>query len=118
MVQFAEADQQEILRINQELKELWEMIAEIQIQINEFEHTPIVCKKNGPTGGGIIEGAVYVRPPGVARTTRVMNSAQMHDLLELAAEKQARRILEVSRRIGLVSRPTSTERFDEELEGL
>lgn len=90
----------------------------LAIQINEFEHTPIVCKKNSPTAGGIIEGAVYIRPPGVARTTRVMNSAQMHDLLELAAEKRARRILEVSRRIGLVSRSTSTERYDEELEGL
>ncbi len=90
----------------------------LSIQINEFKDTPIVCKKNGPSGGGITEGAVYVRPPGVAKTTRVMNSSQMHDLLELAAEKRARRMLEVSRRIGLVSIPTSTERFDEELEGL
>lgn len=90
----------------------------LAIQIKEFEDTPVVCKRNGPTGGGIIEGAVYVRPPGVARTTRVMNSSQMHDLLELAAEKRARRILEVSRRIGLVTRPASAERFDEELEGL
>jgi hypothetical protein len=90
----------------------------LSIQINEFKDTPFVCKKNGPNGEGIIEGAVYVRPPGVARTTRVMNSSQMHDLLELAAEKRARRMLEVSRRIGLVSRPTSKERFDDELEGL
>jgi hypothetical protein len=90
----------------------------LSIQINEFKDAPIVCKKNGPRGGGITEGAVYVRPPGVARTTRVMNSSQMYDLLELAAEKRARRMLEVSRRIGLVSIPTSTERFDEELEGL
>lgn len=90
----------------------------LSIQINEFKDAPIVCKKNGPAGGSITEGAVYVRPPGVARTTRVMNSSQMHDLLELAAEKRARRMLEVSRRIGLVSIASSTERFDEELEGL
>jgi len=90
----------------------------LSIQINEFKDAPIVCKKSGPAGSGITEGAVYVRPPGVARTTRVMNSLQMHDLLELAAEKRARRMLEVSRRIGLVSIPSSMERFDEELEGL
>jgi hypothetical protein len=90
----------------------------LTMQINEFKDAPIVCKKNGPRGGGITEGAVYVRPPGVARTTRVMNSSQMHDLLELAAEKRARRMLEVSRRIGLISVPPAEERFDEELEGL
>lgn len=90
----------------------------LAIYIKEFIDTPVVCKKNGPTGKGLIEGAVYVRPPGVPRTTRVMNAIQMHDLLELAAEKRARRILEVSRRISLVARPTVRERFDDELEGL
>jgi len=90
----------------------------LSIQINEFKDTPYVCRKNGREGEGITEGAVYVRPPGVARTTRVMDSSQMHDLLELAAEKRARRILEVSHRIGLVATPSSKERFKEELEGL
>ena len=87
----------------------------LAIQIKEFNDTPVVCKKNGLNGKGILEGSVYVRPPGVARTTRITNASQMHDLLELAAEKRARRILEVSRRIGLVASSTSTERFDEEL---
>lgn len=90
----------------------------LAIQIREFNDTPIVCKKNGPAGKNIFEGGVYVRPPGIAKTTRVMNASQMHDLLELAAEKRARRILEVSRRIGLEPRPTAKEHFDEELEGL
>jgi hypothetical protein len=90
----------------------------LAVQIREFNDTPIVCKKNGPQGKNIVEGAVYVRPPGIAKTTRVMKASQMHDLLELAAEKRARRILEVSRRIGLEPRPTAKEHFDEELEGL
>jgi hypothetical protein len=90
----------------------------LAIQIREFSDTPIVCKKNGPAGKSIMEGAVYVRPPGIAKTTRVMKASQMHDLLDLAAEKRARRILEVSRRIGLEPRPTAKEHFDEELEGL
>lgn len=90
----------------------------LAIQIREFNDTPIVCKKNGPQGKKVVEGAVYVRPPGIAKTTRVMKATQMHDLLELAAEKRARQILEVSRRIGLEPRPTAKEYFDEELEGL
>ncbi|MBU4354341.1 MAG: ATP-binding protein [Desulfobacterales bacterium] len=90
----------------------------LAIQIREFNDTPIVCKKNGPTGKNVIEGAVYVRPPGIAKTTRVTKAEQMHDLLELAAEKRARRILEVSGRIGLEPRQTAKEHFDEELEGL
>ena len=90
----------------------------LAIQAKEFTDTPVVCKRNGPTGEGLVQGCVYVRPPGVARTTRVIDASQMHDLLELAAEKRARRILEVSRRIGLVARPFTSEQFDQELEGL
>jgi predicted HTH transcriptional regulator len=88
------------------------------IKANEFADSPLVCKKNGPPQAGLLVGCVYVRPPGMARTERVNNAAQMHDLLELAAEKRARRILEVSRRIGLVSEYPVTKRFDDELEGL
>ena len=44
----------------------------LAIQVREFNDTPIVCKKNGPSGKGIFEGGVYVRPPGIAKTTRVM----------------------------------------------
>lgn len=90
----------------------------LAIRVKEFNGTPVVCKKNGGPGKNLVEGAVYVRPPGIAKTTRVMKASQMHDLLELAAEKRARRILEVSRRIGLEPRLTVKERFDEELEGL
>jgi predicted HTH transcriptional regulator len=88
------------------------------IRANEFADSPLICKKNGPSSSGLLEGCVYVRPPGIARTTRVTNAAQMHDLLELAAEKRARRILEVSRRIGLVPESSVAQLFDEELEGL
>jgi hypothetical protein len=90
----------------------------LAVQVRVFSDTPLVCKKNGPNDTGLSEGAVYVRPPGMPRTTRVTNAAQMHDLLELAAEKRARRILEVSRRGGLVPGSTGFELFDKELGGL
>ena len=86
------------------------------IQVHEFSDRPVVCRKNGHCG--LVEGAVYVRPPGKAQTTRVMNASQMEDLLELAAEKRARRILEVAGRVGLVPSEPADQSFDQELEGL
>ncbi len=90
----------------------------LTIQAHQFNDTPLVCKKNGPNGLGLVEGDVFVRPPGMARTTKITNAAQMHDLLELAGEKRARRILEVSRRVGLMPSATSADLFERELGGL
>jgi predicted HTH transcriptional regulator len=88
--------------------------------VREFRDTPLVAKKNGPDGSGIKEGCVYVRPPGMARTSVVTNANQMHELLELAAEKRARRLLETARRVGMVEPPdsSSAELFRRELGGL
>jgi hypothetical protein len=90
------------------------------LQFHEFAETPLVCKKNGAeseeAGRLIREGYVYVRPPGMARTTRITNAAQMAELLQLAAEKRARRILEVSHRIGMISPHADQEKFARELQ--
>ena len=88
----------------------------LAIQVHEFSDTPIVCRKNGDRG--LVEGGLYIRPPGKAQTTRAMNAPQMDDLLELAAEKRARRILEVAGRVGLVPRVPAGSLFDRELAGL
>lgn len=90
----------------------------LAIYIREFDRTPLVCKKNGPDKSGIVEGRVYVRLLGPPRTSTVTNAQQMHDLLDLAAEKRARGILEGARRVGLVPSQTVAQRFDDELEGL
>ncbi len=94
----------------------------LAIHAHEFDDTPLVCRKNGPDGvkaaQSLKEGAVFVRPPGVARTTRVVNAEQMHDLLQLAAEKRARRLLEGAHRIGMVPRESSRELFGVELQEL
>ncbi len=94
----------------------------LAIQIAEFSDTPVVCKKNGPdrfrgTPDELSQGAVYLRPHGMARTTKVTDATQMHDLLELAAEKRARRILETSRKVGFMP-PSGPDAFDLELGGL
>jgi predicted HTH transcriptional regulator len=89
------------------------------IAVDEFDDVPIVCKKTGPNGSKLVEGEVYVRPPGVPRTIRVQRAEQMHDLLESAAEKRARRILETSRRLGLTpTSPSDEDLFTQELAGL
>jgi predicted HTH transcriptional regulator len=90
----------------------------VAIYVREFAEVPLVCKKNGPQGTGLYEGSVYVRPPGLPRSTRITNAAQMNDLLELAAEKRARRILAVASRIGLEPGVAGPNPFDKELEGL
>jgi predicted HTH transcriptional regulator len=91
----------------------------LAIEVHEFHDAPLVCKRSGPANSGLVEGAVYVRPPGVRpQTTRVMRAEQMHDLLELAAEKRSRRFLEGAKRVGMVPEQTHHRRFDEELKGL
>jgi hypothetical protein len=89
------------------------------IAVGAFDEVPIVCKKDGPEGSGLHEGEVYVRPPGLPRTERVSRAQQMHDLLESAAERRARRILETSRRLGLTpTSPPDEDQFTKELGGL
>lgn len=88
----------------------------LAFQVREFEHTPYICKKNGPENvGQLFEGEIYIRPPGKPQTKIVTNAQEIDDLLELAAEKRARRMIETSRRIGLVPSQSSEELFDNEL---
>jgi len=89
----------------------------LAVQVREFGDTPIVCRRDGPPGAGLKQGVLYVRPAGVARTSEVRSAEDMQDLLNLAAEKRARSILETARRIGMQP-PTPARRFDDELEGL
>ena len=91
----------------------------LALQVHEFTDSPFVCKKNGPDNNKRLRaGDVFVRPAGKPRTTRAISADEMQDLLELAAEKRARKILEVAHRIGLKPTDTSIKRFEEELEGL
>jgi hypothetical protein len=88
------------------------------LQVDEFDHTPHVCKKNGPPGSNLVEGEFYIRPPGKPQTKKPSNAQEMQDLLELAAEKTARRMIETFHRVSLASSPSPREHFDAELEGL
>jgi predicted HTH transcriptional regulator len=88
----------------------------LAFQIHEFADTPVVCKRNAPDGNKkLCAGEVYVRPFGKPRTSKVLSADEMHELLELAAEKRARRFLEVAHRVGLRPPEVAAQRFDEEL---
>lgn len=90
----------------------------LAIRVIEFEDTPYVCRRDGPTDSGLKEGTLYLRPRGLARTSQVTSAVEMHDLLELAAEKRARRILEIARRVGFKAEEAGQAPFDREIEGL
>jgi ACT domain-containing protein len=47
-----------------------------------------------------------------------MDATEMQDLLDLAAEKRARQIIETVKRIGLSRSEDVDTQFDDELEGL
>ena len=69
-------------------------------EFKEFREIPLVCKRRA--GEGLEAGAVYVRPrEGRPRSTKVTDAAQMRELLDLAGDKAARRIIERGTRAGL-----------------
>ncbi|HEX5132240.1 MAG TPA: ATP-binding protein [Candidatus Krumholzibacteria bacterium] len=86
----------------------------VAIDIHEFRETPTVCKREGLN---LREGDVYVRSAGKPATTRIMHAGMMHELLELAAEKRARRMIEVSKRLGLEMH-SGPSAYEKEREGL
>lgn len=90
--------------------------------IQQFTDVPIVCVKNTPNDvpekQRMRPGEVYIRATsGKPQTTKVLDAAAMHDLLELAAEFRARRFLEGARRVGLVPSEPAKAKYDAELNG-
>ena len=96
----------------------------LAFEFQEFREIPLICKRRGPDGEGLEAGVVCVRPrEGRPRNTKVTDAAQMRELLDLAADKAARRIIERGISAGLEfpagARPLPViEQFDRELEGL
>jgi hypothetical protein len=89
----------------------------LAIQIAEFRDTPIVCKKNAQNKE-LEEGTFYIRPLGVARTTRVPRAEDMQDLLDFASEKKLRKMFENYRRIDLMGNHSDSHRFLKELKDI
>jgi Putative DNA-binding domain len=92
----------------------------LAFHVHQFSDSPVVCRNNSPDDvrpkDRLAAGEVYVRPTtGKPQTVKVTDAAHLHDLLELAAEFRARRMLEIGKRVGLVPGETSTSLYDAEL---
>jgi len=92
----------------------------LAFHVHQFKDSPVVCRNNSPDDvkqkERLAAGEVYVRPTsGKPRTEKVTDAARLHDLLELAAEFRARKMLEVGKRIGLVPGETASSLYDAEL---
>jgi predicted HTH transcriptional regulator len=92
----------------------------LAFRVHQFNESPVVCCRNSSQEAKdkdrFCAGDVYVRPTtGKPCTEKITDAAQLHDLLDLAAEFRARKLLETGRRIGLVPGDSATALFDAEL---
>lgn len=92
----------------------------LAFHVHQFNDSPVVCRNNSPDDvkakDRLAAGEVYVRPTtGKPQTVKVTDAVRLHDLLELAAEFRARRMLEVGKRVGLVPTQAVKSKYDAEL---
>jgi predicted HTH transcriptional regulator len=71
----------------------------VLISVKEFEDVPIVCKKDYQSD--LRKGACYVRSRRKPETTEIPTQEDMHDLLDLAAEKRLRKFIAQAKSAGL-----------------
>jgi predicted HTH transcriptional regulator len=92
----------------------------IVIDIQPFERTPVVCKRNTPDGttanDQMRSGDFFVRTGSPVSTQRVQSDSMMHEVLEFAV---IRRVAEMQRIQRAVTASTATQnRFDAEVDDL
>lgn len=88
----------------------------LAVSVPEFHYSPIVCKRTGHSA--LREATIYVRRDGKPQSTQIAQAEDLEHLLELAAEKRARRFLESATRVGMRLPADAEVKFDRELEGL
>ena len=92
----------------------------IVIQVREFEELPVICKKafKGRTQQ-LRQGAIYTRSRGKAETAEISTQVEMREIVELAADKSLRRLIERMGRAGIKisfgEAPSDAEQFNEQL---
>jgi predicted HTH transcriptional regulator len=82
------------------------------MQVYEFRDYPHICAK---AYEGVMEkGQIYVRPRKTPETSKIADSVEMRDLIDLATEKGVRRFVERARGAGLDLAGTAGGRSDDE----
>jgi hypothetical protein len=92
----------------------------LAFHVHQFKDSPVVCRNNSPDEvkpkDRLAAGEIYVRSAtGKPQTVKITDAVRLHDLLELAAEFRARRMLEVGKRVGLVPGESAASKFDSEI---
>lgn len=89
----------------------------VVIDVREFAELPVVCRKQG--SAGLRAGALYTRS-WKPETIEASSEAEMREILDLATEKELRRFLARSARVGLPLAPSEEEpeKFRKEAGGL
>jgi len=86
----------------------------LALRVPEFPVSPVICRRNGPDGDALREGAIFVRTGGKPQTTRSVNADQIAELLSLAAEKAARTLIAAGLSAGLVPPLPVPSEYNEE----
>lgn len=89
----------------------------LAVRVLEFRETPVVCKRAGPEKLEV--GNIYVRTrDSKPESSRIRDAAHLHELLERAAVKRARALIERATEAGMVPGSASASRYSDELGGL
>lgn len=76
----------------------------VGIEIRSFDRSPVFCKRNTPDDinrdDRLVEGSLYARSNDRIGTTRVVDPDLMAEILEIAAERRAAEIIQLSQRVG------------------
>jgi predicted HTH transcriptional regulator len=75
----------------------------VVLEIEEFGEMPVICKRNGASN--LRTGAIYTRPYGKAETVEVPSQTELREILELATDMAARKLIATMQRIGVVNVP-------------
>lgn len=94
----------------------------VVIRIEEFERTPVICKKDW--GDILHRGKVYTRSRGKPETIEVPSQTEMREIIDMAVEKEFRhfyeRLSHVGIEIPILHRPQDKDKelFDKQREDL
>jgi len=94
----------------------------VVIRIQEFDNTPIICKRDW--GGILHRGKMYTRSRGKPETVEVPSQTEMREIIDMAVDKEYRKFFERLSNVGLLrlvtvpSEPRDEELFDEQHEGI
>lgn len=87
----------------------------VALRVDEFVHTPHICKKAYP--GELQDGVIYVRPDRQPESVPVPSSVEMRDLLELAVDRGVQTFVRRGQASGLFNQPsTDSEQAQVDLE--